>query len=54
MNMQVGDIIQYYAYKILDVLDQSEVVSQCEYCKFRHIGQIKREAPTHLPENRYN
>ena len=24
------------------------------YCKVRHIGQINREAPTHLPaENRY-
>ena len=41
--MKVGDIIQYYAYKILDV-----------YCKVSHIGQIKREAPAHLPENWYN
>ena len=24
------------------------------YCKVRHIGQIKGEAPTHLPENQYN
>ena len=24
------------------------------YCKISHIGQINREAPTHLPENRYN
>ena len=29
-------------------------IKVAHYCKFRHIGQIKREAPTHLPENRYN
>ena len=30
MNVKVGDIIQYYAYKIADVLDKAQVVNQCE------------------------
>ena len=30
MNMKVGDIIQYYAYKILDALDKALVANQCE------------------------
>ena len=30
MNEQVGDIIQYYAYKILDLLDEAQLVNQCE------------------------
>ena len=30
MNMKVGEINQYYAYKILDVLDYAKVVNQCE------------------------
>ena len=30
MNVKVGDIIQYYTYKIADVLDKALVVNQCE------------------------
>ena len=29
-------------------------VKVAHYCKVRHIGQINQEAPTHLPENRYD
>ena len=31
-----------------------KLVKVAHYCKVRHIGQISREAPIHLPENRYN
>ena len=35
--------------------DYDLIFKVAHYCKVRHIGQIKREAPTHLPElNRYN
>ena len=30
------------------------IIKVVHYCKVRHIGQIKGEAPTHLPETRYN
>ena len=56
-NLQIAVYLETYLTYLTFFNDPEEhefSLKVAHYCKARHIGQIKLEAPTNLPENRYN